>query len=220
MFLRLSDLPDPLKNYEKSYKLILGTRFMREQIKQGKKFNIISRSIDNATGCTVIDVFDDSFKVKLDLCGKYEVNESVELFTVTSKGRLYFETFVKEVENDIVTVWFPIVFKYLQRREYSRVTSDKTITLNSEGKEIFADIIDISAGGLKVIVPEQLTLLKGYKTNIIIDNKKIELIFEPVRIEAEDSGFIVSGRFKDLNNYDRIALVQYSFIKQIESADI
>mgnify|MGYP006916223362 CR=1 FL=1 len=103
---------------------------MREHIQKGKEFNIISRSIDNASRCCVTETGDDCFKVKLGLPSEYEIGESVELFAMTSKGQLYFETFIKEVDGDVLSIWYPIIFKYLQRREYSRVKSDKTITLS------------------------------------------------------------------------------------------
>ena len=38
---------------------------MRNQILENKEFNIISRSIDNATTCSVVDVNEDCFTVKL-----------------------------------------------------------------------------------------------------------------------------------------------------------
>ena len=63
---------------------------MRSQIVVDKEFNILSRSIDNATTCQVIKVDEDSFDVKLHDKGKFEVDESVELFAMTPKGQLYF----------------------------------------------------------------------------------------------------------------------------------
>lgn len=192
---------------------------MRNQILENKEFNIISRSIDNATTCSVVDVNEDCFTVKLHRNYKYEKDESVELFTMTSKGQLYFETIVKEVNEDKVSVWFPLSYKYLQRREYSRIQTEQEIDLEYKGNKITARISDISAGGLKVITTEQLGLLQEYKILISVENKSIETIFEPIRIETTTKGFVSSGRFKDISNYDRIALVQYCFRKQIENSN-
>ena len=190
---------------------------MRNQITENKEFYILSRSIDNAEQCKVIEVCEDCFKVKLKNPRKYETDESVELFSMTSNGQLYFETIVKEVQNDIISIWFPITYKYLQRREYSRVYLNKTITLKSGNNVINAHVIDISAGGLKISTKEQLELLKEYMVSIEIENKTLETTFEPIRTEALSSGFISSGRYKNISNYDRIALVQYCFRKQIEN---
>lgn len=190
---------------------------MRNQIIKNKEFNIISRSIDNASKCTVTEICEDCFKIKLNRHVKYEPDESVELFTMTPNGQLYFETIVKNVENDILSIWFPITYKYLQRREFSRINSDKEIILTKDGRNITAKVIDISAGGLKLSTDEQLELQSEYKTEIKIENRVVQSIFEPIRIEAIQNSFISSGRFKSITNYDRIALVQYCFSRQTEN---
>ncbi len=191
---------------------------MRTEITKDKEFNIISRSIDNASKCTVTQVCEDSFKVKVPKSSRFETGESVELFSMTKKGQLYFETLIKEINEDILTIWFPISFKYLQRREFSRIKTEKGIELNFDNEKIQAEIMDISAGGLKIKTKEQMQLLKDYKVVINIENNKIETYFETIRIEADSDGYVSSGRFKALSNYDRITLVQYCFIKQIENS--
>ena len=192
---------------------------MRNQLLENKEFNILSRSIDNASKCVVTNVLEDSFEVKLLAKGKYEVDESVELFTMTAKGQLYFETIVKEVKEDIISMWFPITYKYLQRREFSRIQTEQTVSMLIGKKQVEASIRDISAGGLKLVTDEQLSLSKEYKLTIDIDNKPLECSFEPIRIEANIEGFITSGKFNNISNEDRIALVQYCFRKQIENSN-
>lgn len=192
---------------------------MRNEILENKEFSILSRSIDNATKCRVVDVSEDAFSVQLEMQGKYEVDESVELFTMTSKGQLYFETIIKEVKDDIISMWFPINYRYLQRREYSRIQMDKEIILMKDDVAINARIADISAGGLKVRTDEQLELLTEYSLSLNIDNEVANCTFEPIRLEANANSFIASGRFNNINSHDRIALVQYCFRKQIENSN-
>lgn len=192
---------------------------MRNEILENKEFSILSRSIDNATKCQVVSVSEESFEVKLDIQGKYEVDESVELFTMTSKGQLYFETIIKDIQGDILSLWFPINYRYLQRREYSRIHMDKEIVLTKEGSNIDAKIVDISAGGLKVTTNEQLELMAQYSLSLNIDNEIANCTFEPIRIEANANSFVSSGRFNDITSHDRIALVQYCFRKQIENSN-
>lgn len=192
---------------------------MRNEITENKEFYILSRSVDNAEQCTVVDVCEDCFKVKLKNKRKYEIDESVELFTMTNKGQLYFETIVKNIEDDILSIWFPISYKYLQRRQYSRVEMEKEIVLVDNNENITAKIIDISAGGLKVQTKEQLKLLNEYEIILNIDNKQLKMVFEPIRIEIENKWFISSGRFKGISSYDRIALVQYCFRRQVENSN-
>lgn len=192
---------------------------MRNEITKNKELYILSRSVDNAEKCTVIEIFEDCFNVKLKNKRKYEVDESVELFTMTNNGQLYFETIVKDVNDDILSVWFPISYKYLQRRQYSRIQLQKEIELINKEEKISAKIIDISAGGLKVETKEQLQLLYEYTISLEIENNKLNIIFEPIRIEAGNDGFVSSGRFKGINSYERISLVQYCFRKQIENSN-
>ena len=192
---------------------------MRNEITKNKELYILSRSVDNAEKCIVTEICEDCFKIKLKNKRKYEVDESVELFTMTNNGQLYFETIVKDVNDEILAVWFPISYKYLQRRQYSRIQLQKETELITEDKNIYAKILDISAGGLKVETKEQLQLLKEYKIGLEIENNKLNMIFEPIRIEAGNDGFVSSGRFKGISSYERISLVQYCFRKQIENSN-
>ena len=186
---------------------------MREQIEVGKEFNIISRKIDNATTCQVSAIFDEYFEITLNTNEEYKAEESVELFAMTSKGQLYFETIVKEVNENKLLIWFPISFKYLQRREYTRITINKEIQIDNQN----AQIIDISAGGLKLKLNNQLKLLQEYPISINLDNNIINCNFLPIRISANNNEFISSGKYTNLNNQDKITLVQYCFGKQFEN---
>lgn len=188
---------------------------MREQIVVGKEYNILSRKVLNATKCVISEVFDDYFEVTLSTLENYDEEETVELFAMTSKGQLYFETVVKQVNQDKLLIWFPISFKYLQRREYSRVSLDSKFIIN----DIKAQIIDISAGGMKIKTNAQLMLLEKYPVILDIENNHISCMYQPIRIEICGDDFVSSGRFVDLNNYDRITLVQYCFGKQIENSN-
>lgn len=192
---------------------------MRNEITKNKEFYILSRSIDNATKCRVVNVSEENIDVKLDVKGKYEIDESVELFAMTQNGQLYFETIVKDVKDDIVSMWFPINYKYLQRREYSRINLNKEVVLKKGRKKIVAKIVDLSAGGFKVVTSEQLDLLTEYSFSIDIDNETASCTFEPIRIELNGNNFVSSGRFNNISSHDRIALVQYCFRKQIENSN-
>ena len=192
---------------------------MRNQLVKDKEFYIISRSIDNASKCIITEVNKDCFKVKLLDKGKYETDESVELFTMTEKGQLYFETIVKNVEENIISIWFPIDFKYLQRREYSRINITEEVKLTRGNKKISAKIADISAGGMKIATKEPLELLYNYNIKLNIENNVIKCKFQPIRTEVLQGIYISSGSFSEINNYDRIILVQYCFRKLIENSN-
>lgn len=191
---------------------------MKNYIYTDKEFKIISKTVDNATKCSVKEVFDDGFSVELFTDEEYKVNESVELYSITDSGLLYFETIIKDIMGKVLRLWNPPTYKFLQRREYTRVKINKDLVLTAQdGEEIMVSLIDISAGGLKLASPKQLELSALYDTELELEkNKKIICKFQPVRMEVNPQAYIVSGRFQLLTNVDRVWLVQFCFRKELE----
>lgn len=191
---------------------------MKNYIYRDKEFKILSKTVDNATKCMITDVFDDGFSVELYTEEDYKTNESVELYSITDMGLLYFETIVKEIQGRVLRLWAPPTYKFLQRREYTRVPINKDLVLVSQtGEEIMVSLLDISAGGLKLASPKQLELSSLYDIELELErNKKIICKFQPVRMEVNPQVYIVSGRFQLLTNVDRVWLVQFCFKKQLE----
>lgn len=195
---------------------------MKSYINPDTVFKIIPKDVKGATKAKVTKVEEGFFSVELlTLEECYIVNEPVELFLITPQGLLYFETFIKSVDSLNIQLLYPISHRFLQRREYTRIDIAKNIFLTdeTEEKKIRASISDISAGGMKISVEQQLSLTKDYKVNIEVDkNITINCYFQPVRIESDNNNtYTVSGRFKILKNIDRISLVQYCFKKQMEN---
>ena len=191
---------------------------MKNYIYRDREFKILSKTVDNATKCSIKDTFDDGFSVELYTDEVYKVNESVELYTITEMGLLYFETIIKEITGKILRLWNPPTYKFLQRREYTRVNINKDLVLSSpDGEEIMVSLLDISAGGLKLASPKQLELSALYDIELELEkNKKIVCKFQPVRMEVNPQAFITSGRFQLLTNVDRVWLVQFCFRKELE----
>ena len=194
---------------------------MRNYIQKNKEFKIIPKDIQGATKCTVVDVLEGSFDVQLKTDEKYNLNETVELFSITPQGLLYFETLISEVNQNNIKLLYPITHKFLQRREYSRVDFAKNIFLKEKNTDnnIKASVLDISAGGMKISSFDELSINKDYQINFELDRSiQIDCLFQPIRIEADAiNGYTVSGRFKLLKNIDRISLVQFCFKKQMEN---
>ncbi len=191
---------------------------MKNYIYRDKEFKILSRTVDNATICAVKDTFDDGFSVELYSDEKYTDNESVELYTITEHGLLYFETIIRGISGRVLDLWNPPTYKFLQRREYTRVNIVKDLVLYaSDGEEIMVSLIDISAGGLKLASPKQLELSALYDIEFELEkNKRIICKFQPIRMEVNAQAYIISGRFQLLTNVDRVWLVQFCFRKQLE----
>lgn len=194
---------------------------MKNYIEKETVFKIIPKNPEGATKCKVVDICDGVFKVELLTQESVGKNEPAELFLITPQGLLYFETFTREVNDNIVELLYPISHKFLQRREYTRIDFTKNILIKERDKEenIKAQVLDVSAGGMKISTPQEISLSKDYKVNFELDrNIQINCYFQPIRIESDSIlGYTVSGRFKILKNIDRISLVQFCFRKQMEN---
>lgn len=192
---------------------------MKSYIYRDREFKIIPQDVSGATKCLVTDTSPDYFEVKLMSEEKYKLGEPVELFSITPQGLLYFKSDVKDLEDKNIKISYPDEYKFLQRREYTRIDMSKNIFLTSKGKDIKAKIIDISAGGMKITADSQLSLKEDYKIDLNIEkNTVINASFQPIRIDVDNlCGYTVSGRFKNIKNIDRISLVQFCFKKQLEN---
>ena len=176
----------------------------------------------------ITEISDDKITAKLIVSSKEELEDykkdgNVEIFGVNDTGLIYFETQIIERENDILTVKTTDDYSLIQRREYSRVRMDRgKITFKDIPEDIILEVKDISAGGVKIITNTSLNEDKEYDIDIKLSgNMKIECALKPIRIEENNDGnFIISGKFINLENIDRIVLVQYVFKIMMEEQSI
>lgn len=200
---------------------------MKEIIESAKDFKIIPNNFKSSGAFDVISVDEEKIKAKLILVDEKELSDyttgsSVEVFGVNNVGLIYFETKILDINNDIISLALVSDYSIIQRREYSRVG------LN-QGKVIFKDfapdfiknVEDISAGGIKLITNNILELDKHYDIEILLSNNmKIECALQPIRIKEIDyegqKCYLISGKFVNLENMDRIVLVQYAFKIKME----
>lgn len=199
---------------------------MKELIKSIKDFKIIPNNFKSSGEFELLNVDDEKIEAKLHLCDENELddylpNSNVEVFGVNNTGLIYFETKIINREGCNITLQLTTDFSVIQRREYSRVG------LN-HGKIIFKDmnpdfvnkVLDISAGGVKFISNSPLELDKHYAIEIhLSNNMTIECELSPIRIKKEndENNFLISGKFINLENADRIILVQYAFKIKMEN---
>lgn len=200
---------------------------MKELLQNTNDFKIIPNNFKSSGEFKIIKINDEEIEAKLILLDEseladYAVNSSVEIFGVNPLGLIYFETTILKRDGYNVTFAISPDYSLIQRREYSRVG------LN-QGKVIFKDIApdsivkieDISAGGIKLTLNQPLEIDKYYDIEIqLSNNMKIECALSPIRIkEVENEGkkaYSISGKFVNLENTDRIVLVQYAFKIKME----
>lgn len=200
---------------------------MKELLQNTNDFKIIPNNFKSSGEFKIVKINDEEIEAKLILLDEseladYAVNSSVEIFGVNPLGLIYFETTILKKDGYNITFAISPDYSLIQRREYSRVG------LN-QGKVIFKDIApdsivkieDISAGGIKLTLNQPLEIDKYYDIEIqLSNNMKIECALSPIRIkEIENEGkkaYSISGKFVNLENTDRIVLVQYAFKIKME----
>lgn len=199
---------------------------MKQLLQSVKDFKIIPNNFKSSGAFNVIDITDDEIKAELVLIDEselidYQVNSTVEVFGVNSLGLIYFETKILNRENKNITLATTSDYSIIQRREYSRVGLNqgevifKDLTLNT------LEIEDISAGGIKLICDIPLEIDRYYDIEVkLSNNMKIECALSPIRIKEIEhnnkKAYSISGKFVNLENADRIILVQYAFKIKME----
>lgn len=197
---------------------------MKELIKSVKDFKIIPNNFKSAGAFELIEANEETIKAKLLLIEEseladYSEGSSVEVFGVNDVGLVYFETKILSRDNDIIELATTQDFSIIQRREYSRVELKQgRIVFKDMPEAIVESVEDISAGGMKIVSKQPLDLDKLYDIEISLSNNMvINCAVKPIRIKDNgNSTFTISGKFVDLENVDRIVLVQYAFKIKME----
>lgn len=200
---------------------------MKELLKTANDFKIIPNNFKSSGVLNVLEVTDSEIKAELVLIDEkeaddYVINSNVEVFAVNSLGLIYFETKILERKEKNISLALTSDYSIIQRREYSRVgLTQGSVTFKDFAQESILKIEDISAGGIKLISSQPLELDKYYDIEIKLSNNMvIECALSPIRVQEvkykEQNGYLISGKFVNLENADRIVLVQYAFRIKME----
>jgi len=200
---------------------------MKNIINTIKDFKIIPANFKSSGTFNLINSNDEVINAELTLEDERELNDyiigsSVEVFGVNDVGLVYFETKILDRDNKKITLASTSDFSIIQRREYSRVGLNQgNIIFKDMAPDFIKSVHDISAGGIKIISNQPLEIDKNYEIEITLSNNmKIECCLQPIRIKEEiienKKSYIISGKFTNLENIDRIVLVQYAFKIKME----
>lgn len=192
---------------------------MRELIKKEQIVTIVPHDFKNSNKGKVMEVSQEGFSMEL----KYKPegllkNHICEFYSMTDNGYLYFESYIQGIENNIIKIANPVKHRFLQRRKYTRVSFFEDIEMVFENSVYKARTLDISAGGMKIQTIENLDIEKEYKVVIKLSNEQeVKCKYQLIRVERKDDGqYIISGRFTQLSNIDKMVLVQYCMQKEME----
>lgn len=193
---------------------------MRELIKKDQLVTVVPQDFKNSNKGKVLDVSMEGFRMEL----KYKPeglikNHICDFYSLTDNGYLYFESYIQELENNVISIANPVKHRFLQRRKFTRIKFIEDIEL------VYGDIVhkartlDLSAGGMKLSTKENIDIEKEYKVTIkLSEEQDIKCKYQLIRVEKGDNGlYTISGRFVNLSNIDKMTLVQFCMKKDMEN---
>lgn len=212
--------------------LSIGDIVVMESISSENDEKIIFRS-------KVLDIKDDTFLIGPPI--KEETNRTepiipedtaFEVQFVAKNQKVYkFQTKLIEKKRADGIAMFVLElpdekdFIYIQRRSFIRVEAllkVKVISPNNEFSAFDTYSVDISAGGLKLILPKNITLeeeqlvICSFILPISENDVYMQLKSRVVRITDRISNRYVSLQFEDITENERQSIVKYCFERQLE----
>ena len=193
---------------------------MRELVKKEQNVTIVPHDFKNSNKGKVLDVNMDGFK--MELMYKPEglmQNHICEFYSMTENGYLYFESYIKELENNIITIANPVKHRFLQRRKFTRIKFNENIELVCGDIKHSARTLDLSAGGMKIQSEDNIDIEKEYKVIIkLSDEQVVKCSYQLIRVERGNNGlYTISGKFSVISNVDKMTLIQFCMKKEMEN---
>ena len=193
---------------------------MRELVKNEQIVTIVPQDFKNTNKGRVIDVTMEGFKMELKYKPVGLLQDHIcDFYSLTDNGYLYFESYIKSLENNIITIANPVKHRFLQRRKFTRIKFIEDIELKYEDIVHNARTLDISAGGMKIQTPENIDIEKEYKVTIkLSEEQEVNCKYQLIRVEKGDNGlYVISGRFTQLSNVEKMLLIQFCMKKDMEN---
>lgn len=193
---------------------------MRELIKEKQLVTIVPQDFKQTNKGRVLEVKPDSFRMEL----KYKpdgliINHICDFYSYTDNGYLYFESYIQNLENNVITIASPVKHRFLQRRKFTRIKFLEDLELKCGDVTHKVTALDLSAGGMKIRTSENVDIEKLYDVSIkLSDEQDVKCKYQLIRVEKGDNGlYTISGRFTCLSNIDKMTLVQFCMKKDMEN---
>ena len=193
---------------------------MRELIKNEQLVTIVPQNFKNSNKGRVLNVNMDGFRMEL----KYKPeglikNHICDFYSLTDNGYLYFESYIQNIENNVLTVANPVKHRFLQRRKFTRIKFMEDLELIFGDKAYKVRTLDLSAGGMKLQSSENIDIENEYKVTISLTNEQeVKCKYQLIRVEKGENGlYTISGRFTNLSNIDKMTLIQFCMKKDMEN---
>ena len=193
---------------------------MRELVVENQEVLLIPQDYKFANRGKVTAVRAGDFTLELE----YEpenilLNTYCEFYTQPPHGKLYFDSYAKEITGKTLIIASPAKHKFLQRRQYTRIKFLHDLQLHLDGNNYDISTLDISAGGMKFKTNFNLNIDGSYAVSVpLSDSLNVDCEFQPIRIEKrmEEGGYAVSGQFVYKSSHDKMILTQFCAKRSVE----
>lgn len=195
---------------------------MNELLEKEQVFNIVPQNFRNSNKGKVVDIQDRNFLLEIFHNPEgIEAHNLMEFYSQTKNGMLYFISSATEINGNILKVLVPIKHRFLQRRAFTRINFSQDMDLKLDNKIYKITSIDLSTGGMKLKTNERLDIDTEYDLCLnLLDKNYVECKYQPIKIEKnEDDSYTLSGRFKNLENADKMKIIQFCMRKNLENTN-
>ena len=139
---------------------------------------------------------------------------------VCENGLYRTNTTLKYLEKDAPYIFFgiktPLGLEYQQNREYFRVRMEEDVILTFDKISIPCKVHDISANGIRVVLPKKLELPEEVMLDILFSPKNVKTKAKFIRTDNEDNTLKASFEFVGMSEADMDLISQKCIKKQLE----
>ncbi len=193
---------------------------MRELLKKDQIVTIVPHDFKDTNKGKITEVSMEGFKMKLKYVPKGLIQKHIcDFYSLTDNGYLYFESYIKELDGNVVAIANPKKHRFLQRRKFTRIKFLEDLQLEHEGTVHNVHTLDLSAGGMKLKTTENINIEYEYNVTIKLNDEiEVNCKYQLIRVEKLDDGtYTISGRFTNLSNVDKMSLVHFCMKKSMEN---
>lgn len=193
---------------------------MRELLKKDQIVTIVPHDFKDTNKGKITEVSMEGFKMKLKYVPKGLMQKHIcDFYSLTDNGYLYFESYIRELDGNVVAIANPKKHRFLQRRKFTRIKFLENLELEHEGTIHKVQTLDLSAGGMKLKTNENINIEYEYNVTIKLNDEiEVNCKYLLIRVEKADDGtYTISGRFSHLSNVDKMSLVHFCMKKSMEN---
>ncbi len=193
---------------------------MRELLKKDQIVTIVPHDFKDTNKGKITEVSMEGFKMKLKYVPRGLMQKHIcDFYSLTDNGYLYFESYIRELDGNVVAIANPKKHRFLQRRKFTRIKFLENLELEHEGTVHHVRTLDLSAGGMKLKTKENINIEYEYNVTIQLNDEiEVHCKYQLIRVEKCDDGtYTISGRFTQLSNVDKMSLVHFCMKKSMEN---